>query len=997
MLSQQRQGSGFRECHPSEKPMNMLFPARALTRFFSFVGILCSPVTAQEQIHNLYGGVSTSAFGTTVQNVDNSAGIFAPSYILLGDPGRTTASGFESGRVSVYSTGGVHQYDLNGPSSGSRFGAAMAAIADIDGDGEREFAVGAPGVDTNGTDSGAVYVYNGRTGTLIKTLLGSQVGEEFGFSLAGIEDANADGKMDLVVGSPYYNGPGGTNTGRIRVYSSTTWNILEAFNGLAAGDSAGFSVADGSDLNFDGISDVLVGAPFANPGGLTDAGAAYVVSGLDGSILRTWNGPAANANLGWAVFYTDSRYVLGAPGYSGAFADQGYVAAYQTNGNALKWTAYGTSGARLGTSLSFGGVSYSFEFPGTWNITSERVAVGAPGAMAPGPIFGAGALYSYEVDFGNLVGVDYGTTGGVSFGTSVCFIDQATPFGPGPAPEPRLAIGAPADKDSWISGYVKFGATVIQGPKTGIRYGTSVSPLGDVNGDGVPEFAAGAPDADGSMQGSGAVRIVNGSTGSAIRVVPGLQNGSDFGRRLSPAGDTNLDGIPDLLIGAPDYSSASTDFDGAVFLVSGSSGTILRTHVGTSTFSDFGDAIAGGADLTGDGRPDYAIGAPLRNGIGTDTGIFKAYNGATGAEIFTVVGFSTDEMVGSALAMAGDINNDGRVDIAMGSIGALSGAGSVRVYSGSTGALLRTITSSGSDKFGRAIASGDVNQDGVTDLLVGMKRKSAFSLQDQGNVSIYSGIDATQLVSISGEDAYDDLGISVAFLGDVNRDGFGDFAAGAADAVSAFSLGKGKVRIHSGADGLKLHEVSGNLTGDNFGISLAAIGDVNSDSIADWAAGAPQNDLYATSSGLVEVWRSNPDHLSNFGIGTFGCLGPENIWANSTPKVNTPNFRISLTKAPSSSLALGLVGDAWLQFGGDPFQLGVLLHIDLLSSTELISLDLPTDASGRSQVPAPIPNVAALAGRVYYAQTISLWPAAQCVPSAPYGLSSSQGLKITIQ
>lgn len=92
-----------------------------------------------------------------------------------------------------------------------------------------------------------------------------------------------------------------------------------------------------------------------------------------------------------------------------------------------------------------------------------------------------------------------------------------------------------------------------------------------------------------------------------------------------------------------------------------------------------------------------------------------------------------------------------------------------------------------------------------------------------------------QIFSLDGDAIYDELGISVAGVGDVDKDGQPDFAIGAHQIA-----GIGFVRVHSGADGRVLHTFRGDNLDDTFGRSVARIGDVDKDGFADILVGAPQ-------------------------------------------------------------------------------------------------------------------------------------------------------------
>ncbi|MBI3819017.1 MAG: hypothetical protein HY286_10035 [Planctomycetes bacterium] len=155
-------------------------------------------------------------------------------------------------------------------------------------------------------------------------------------------------------------------------------------------------------------------------------------------------------------------------------------------------------------------------------------------------------------------------------------------------------------------------------------------------------------------------------------------------------------------------------------------------------------------------------------------------------------------------------------------------------------------------------------------------------------------------------------------------------------------------------------------------------------------------DLIATSNAAIVKFNISGAGmgLQQSGTGTPGCLGPHTIWGNYSPKVNSPNFRLTCTQCPPNTLGLGLVGDVPDTLGSDPFGIGLTLYISI-ASTELLTFDFISDAFNNGRALAPIPNDPSLIGKKYYAQAIWYW-ATGCVPSS-LSLSSSNAIEITIQ
>jgi hypothetical protein len=172
------------------------------------------------------------------------------------------------------------------------------------------------------------------------------------------------------------------------------------------------------------------------------------------------------------------------------------------------------------------------------------------------------------------------------------------------------------------------------------------------------------------------------------------------------------------------------------------------------------------------------------------------------------------------------------------------------------------------------------------------------------------------------------------------------------------------------------------------------------DSDAAPAAASSVLDAFAPGTGAPNftVATTGPGGLPNvsYGIGTPGCNGAHHICGNGAPTVGNAGFALSCSNAPVSALGLCLVANAQDVAGSDPFQLGILLHLDLVLATDIQAIDFHSDAAGLGTAPAPIPNNPVLIGVHYFGQGIWAWTPQQCQPS-PFGLSSSDGLDIPIQ
>jgi len=242
-------------------------------------------------------GLGWSVAGAGDVNGDGKADfIVAAPYAVIGGNGN-------AGSAFVYSGAtGALLYQKDGTAADDQFGQSVAGVEDVNGDGKADFIVGAWRADPGGLgNAGAAYVYSGATGALLFQKNGGATGDFLGYSVAGAGDVNGDGKADFIVGADGADPDGLGNAGAAYVYSGATGALLYQKNGAAAGDFLGYSVAGAGDVNGDGKADFIVGAPSADPGGFTDAGSAYLYSGLDGSLLFQKNGAADGDDLGVSV------------------------------------------------------------------------------------------------------------------------------------------------------------------------------------------------------------------------------------------------------------------------------------------------------------------------------------------------------------------------------------------------------------------------------------------------------------------------------------------------------------------------------------------------------------------------------------------------------------------------------------------------------------------------------------------------------------------------
>jgi hypothetical protein len=203
-------------------------------------------------------------------------------------------------------------------------------------------------------DVGAAYLFDSSTGVLLQTFNNPNPskGDRFGYSVAGVES-------NVLIGAPRDDPAGVTNAGSAYLFDSTTGALLFTFNkpNPTADDEFGNAVA--------GVgSNALIGAPYDDPGGVTNAGSAYLFSGTTGALLQTFNNPnpSVDSQFGISVAGVGTNVLIGALGASpGGVASAGAAYLFNSNNGALLQTytkpspavndRFGNSVAGVGTNV----------------------------------------------------------------------------------------------------------------------------------------------------------------------------------------------------------------------------------------------------------------------------------------------------------------------------------------------------------------------------------------------------------------------------------------------------------------------------------------------------------------------------------------------------------------------------------------------------------------------------------------------------------------------
>jgi hypothetical protein len=406
---------------------------------------------------------------------------------------------------------------------------------------------------------------------------------------------------------------------------------------------------------------------------------------------------------------------------------------------------------------------------------------------------------------------------------------------------------------------------------------------------------------------------LNGTTGFRIS---GEQRGDVAGGSVSAAGDVNGDGYDDLLMGASGVSTGQSPgggliIAGAAYVVFGKASGYtanlnLSTLNGANGFQlngilngdNTGWSVSSAGDINGDGFDDVIVGAWGVDASGYNSGaayvVFGKASGfapafsassLTGPNGFRITGAPAYSSAGQSVSGAGDINGDNIDDLIIGSnngayvvfgrTGGFAANLNLSTLNGTTG--FRVIGAS-NNNFGKVVSvAGDVNGDGIDDLIIG-EDYADFSGSNSGaayvvfgkvggfgatlDVSTLTGANGFRLTGVAADDF---AGYSVSGAGDINGDGFADLIVGAFNAdpngsqsgaayvVFGKAGGFAATLNLSGLTGANGFRIAGVAAGDNAGFSLSAAGDVNGDGIDDLIVGASSADVNGSNSGAAYV------------------------------------------------------------------------------------------------------------------------------------------------
>ncbi len=757
----------------------------------------------------------------------------------------------------------------------SFLGISVASAGDVNGDGYSDVIAGAYAYDSGETDEGAAFIYHGSATGIITiaadTVQSNQAGVWLGRSVSSAGDVNGDGFSDVIVGAPSFDNPE-INEGRAFVYhgSATGINTTAAatVESNQAGAEMGFSATMAGDVNGDGYGDVIVGATRYDNGQI-DEGAAFVYHGSATGISTTAAAIVeSNQANAWMGIVSSAGDVNG-DGYSDVITG----AYFYDNGQNNEGAAFVYHGSATGINTTAVTTVESNQADANMSIVSSAGDVNGDGYSDI--IVGA---YSYDNVENNegAAFVYHGSAAGVNTtATAAVESNQAS---------------------AWL--------------------GYSVAGAGDVNGDGYSDVMVGVPLYNNSQTDEGVVFIYHGSaTGintTAAALLQSDQVGAQLGIAVAGAGDVNGDGYSDIIAGAFLYNNGETD-EGAAFIYHGSASGINTTAAAllqsNQASAQFGISVAGGGDVNGDGYSDVIAGANFYDNGQTDEGRIFVYHGSASGINTTAAAFAESNQAGAQLGYsvgnAGDVNGDAFSDVIAGALyfdNIQNDEGAAFVYHGSatgintTPATIIESNQAGAQMGTSVAGAGNVNGDAYGDVVIGSHAYDDGE-PDEGAVFVHhgsaTGINTTPDAIVQGDQISAFMGWSTAGAGDVNGDGYSDVVVGIIFYENGQSAEGGLAIYHGSPTGMSTTPsafMESNLFGSQLGVSVACAGDVNGDGYSDVIAGSFLYNGGHTDEGAAFVYHGNspgnnkrnnlrlyntdlitPINSSNFVFGNFGA------------------------------------------------------------------------------------------------------------------------------